>query len=155
MDESRSKEHGRWLNRAICLRPNRRTRKHEVVQLTECLYDELGLAGYKRAAKESALNCILSNLYLGNWLGGVPVMFSRRSKHYSMPRRYRYGFFTRHIILPIIDGLEEVRETRGQYDHRVNVRDLLDVSVLPIDLIYRDSMTTIVREQEQFSMRLE
>jgi hypothetical protein len=107
MNESESKKLGRWLNRAICLRPNRKTRKHEVVELTECLYDELALDGYKRAAKESALNCILSNLYLGNWLGGVPVMFSRRSNHYSMPRRYRYGFFTRHIILPIIDGLQE------------------------------------------------
>ncbi|MEE9122017.1 MAG: hypothetical protein V3U56_12135 [Syntrophobacteria bacterium] len=109
MDESRSKEHGRWLNRAICLRPNRRTRKHEVVELTECLYDELGLGGYRRAAKVSALNCILSNLYLASWLGldGVPVMFSRRSTHYSIPRRYRYGFFTRHIILPIIDSLEK------------------------------------------------
>jgi hypothetical protein len=78
-----------------------------VVELTECLYDELGIGGYKRAAKESALNCILSNLYLANWLGGVPVMYSRRNKDYSIPRRYRYGFFTRHIILPIIDSLEE------------------------------------------------
>lgn len=109
MDESSSKEFGRWLNSAIRLRPNRRTRKHEVVELTECLYDELGLGGYKRAAKVSALNCILSNLYLASWLGldGVPVMFSRRSTHYSIPRRYRYGFFTRHIILPLIDSLEK------------------------------------------------
>ena len=86
-----------------------------MVELTECLYDELGLNGYKRAAKKSALNCILSNLYLANWLGvrkfggtsGVTVMFSRRSKHYSILRRYRYGFFTRHMILPLIDSLEE------------------------------------------------
>ncbi len=55
MNESESKKLGRWLNRAICLRPNRKTRKHEVVELTECLYDELALDGYKRAAKESAL----------------------------------------------------------------------------------------------------
>ena len=102
-----AKEFGRWLNSAIRLRPNRRMKKHGMVELTEFLYDELNLGGYRKAAKKSALNCILSNLYLANWLGGVPVMFSRRSRYYSIPRRYRYGFFTRHIILALIDRLEE------------------------------------------------
>jgi hypothetical protein len=120
VEESESREFGRWLYREIRLRPNRRTKKHEVVELTECLYDELDVGGYKRAAKESALNCILSNLYLAYCLGRVPVMFSRRSKYYSIPRRYRYGIFTRRIILPLIKSLEKA----GLVETKIGCNDL-------------------------------
>jgi hypothetical protein len=34
-------------------------------------------------------------------------MFSRDHHRYSLPRKYRYNFFTRSNIIPIIDGLEE------------------------------------------------
>lgn len=100
------KEFGRWLNRAFYLKANRRTKKHEIVELTAVLYDELGLGGYNKESKQAALNCVLSNLFLGSWFN-VPVMFSRRNGSYSMPKRYHYEFFTRRNILQIIDALEE------------------------------------------------
>jgi hypothetical protein len=91
VDESESRKFGRWLNRAIRLRPNRVTRKIEVVELGETLFEELGLGGRNRNRKMRALNCILANLFLANNLflpnwPGVPVMYSRDHHRYSRPK---------------------------------------------------------------------
>lgn len=111
-DEEESREFGRWLNRAIHLKANRVTRKTEVVELTKILFRELGLGGRKRSFKMLALNCILATLFLAHWLG-VPVMYSRDHHRYSLPKRYRYEFFTRSNIIPIIDALEEANLVEG------------------------------------------
>jgi superfamily II DNA or RNA helicase len=55
----------------------------------------------------------------------------------------------------IVDGLFELKKSMGDSDHRAAVRDFLDNSVLPVDMIYRDALTQIVREDEQFYMGLE
>jgi len=112
------KKFGRWLNRAIHLKANRVTKKTEVVELVRNLFRELGLGGRKRNLKKHALNCILSHLFLANWLD-VPVMYSRDYHRYSLPKRYRYNFFTRSNIIPIIDALEEadlVEGVGGRFD---------------------------------------
>ncbi len=112
------KEFGRWLNRAIYLKANRVTKKAEVVELVRNLFKELGIGGRKRNFKRRALNCILANLFLANWLD-VPVMYSRDHHRYSRPKRYRYKFFTRSNIIPIIDALREadlVEGVGGRFD---------------------------------------
>jgi hypothetical protein len=112
------KEFGRWLNRAIHLKANRVTKKTEVVELVRNLFKELGLGGRKKNLKRHALNCVLANLFLAHWLD-VPVMYSRDHHRYSLPKRYRYNFFTRSNIIPIIDALEEadlVEDVGGRFD---------------------------------------
>ena len=113
-----SKEYGKWLNRGIHLRANRHTKKREVLDLAKALLGELKIDGYKRTLKWLALICILSNLCLGTWLG-VPVMFSRNYHHYQVPKRYRYDFFTRHHMLPVVKELEKadfIRVASGRHD---------------------------------------
>jgi hypothetical protein len=111
-------EFGRWLNTAIHLRANRHTKKHEVLELAKALLSDLGINGYRKTLKWLALICILSNLFLATWLG-VPVMFSRNYHHYQVPKRYRYDFYTRHHMLPIVNKLEKagfIEVVPGRHD---------------------------------------
>lgn len=117
-DVERGKELGRWLNRGIYLRSNRRTKKHEVLELATTLLGELKIGGYRKTLKWLAMICLISNLCLATWLG-VPVMFSRNHHHYQVPKRYKYDFFTRHHILPIVCKLEKsgfIEVVGGRHD---------------------------------------
>jgi hypothetical protein len=117
-DEVGFKEFGRWLNSAIHLRANRHTKKREVIELAKALLGDLGINGYMKTLKWLALICILSNLFLATWLG-VPVMFSRNYHHYQVPKRYRYDFYTRHHILPIVNKLQKegfIEVVPGRHD---------------------------------------
>ncbi len=58
-------------------------------------------------------------------------------------------------LVKIVSGLEKIRKTQGHMDHRNAVRDQLDGSILPIDLVYRDSLVQIVREGAKYQMELE
>lgn len=63
-DVERGKELGRWLNRGIYLRSNRRTKKHEVLELATTLLGELKIGGYRKTLKWLAMICLISNLCL-------------------------------------------------------------------------------------------
>lgn len=58
-------------------------------------------------------------------------------------------------IKGIIDGLGLIKEESGGIDHRRAVRDLLDDSVLPVDMVYRDALSIIVRNEESYYLELE
>ena len=58
-------------------------------------------------------------------------------------------------LAKIILTLSEIKKAIGQTDHRRAVRDSLDSSVLPVDLIYRNALVQIVREERIYHMELE
>lgn len=55
----------------------------------------------------------------------------------------------------IVDALITLKGKECNIDHRASVRDVLDASILPIDMIYRDALTTIVREADKYHIKLE
>ena len=58
-------------------------------------------------------------------------------------------------LAKIIYTLDEIKKTVGHKDHRRAVRESLDSSVLPVDLIHRDALVQIVREDKIYHMELE
>ena len=55
----------------------------------------------------------------------------------------------------IVNSLKELKDLKGNGDHRNSVRELLDQSILPIDMIYRDALPLIVREDQPYYLLLE
>ena len=58
-------------------------------------------------------------------------------------------------LAEIIVALNKIKKAIGQTDHRRAVRESLDSSVLPVDLIHRDALVQIVREDKVYHMELE
>jgi superfamily II DNA or RNA helicase len=54
----------------------------------------------------------------------------------------------------IVRELFEIKNAEGNSDHRKSVCDLLDRSILPSDLIYRESLPTIIREGLSYHLTL-
>lgn len=54
----------------------------------------------------------------------------------------------------IINQLKELKDNEGNQDHRNAVRDLLDNSILPVDMIFRESLPIIVREDIQYHLTI-
>lgn len=54
----------------------------------------------------------------------------------------------------IVQELLDVRNAEGDSDHRKSVCGLLDRSILPSDLIYRESLSTIIREGLSYHLTL-
>ena len=54
----------------------------------------------------------------------------------------------------IVTQLRELKTAEGDRDHRNSVRYLLDRSILPLDMIYRESLPIIVREDTQYHLTI-
>jgi hypothetical protein len=97
---------GFWLNLAIFLRPKRRLSKKRMEPILNKLMKVLKIKGYKLNLRKEALNSILANLFLANLIG-IPIKYYKKAEGYSYLKKYKYAFFTRKIILPIIISLEQ------------------------------------------------
>ena len=101
------KERAAWLDRAIFLKPDRCTRKYEVVVAVELIFDGLSL-GFRRAEqKKLAVNCVLANLYLGYSLNR-PLRYSKKPNNYTSVIRHNWPHYTCRIMFAVIEGFKSL-----------------------------------------------
>ena len=60
-----------------------------------------------------------------------------------------------HSVVTIVDGLNSLRDAKGDQDHRAEVRGLLAQSILPIEHAHAESLVLIARTAENYSLALE
>ena len=116
------KEHAAWLDRAIFLKPDRCTRKYEVVVAVELIFDGLSL-GFRRAAqKKLAVSCVLANLYVGYSLKR-PLRYSKKPNFYTPVIRHNWPHYTSRIMFSVIEGfksLELIQTANGFFKRAGN-----------------------------------
>jgi hypothetical protein len=54
----------------------------------------------------------------------------------------------------IVVGLRTIRNSLGNSDHRVKVKQFLNDSILPIELAHQDSLVQVARTDDKYSLQL-
>lgn len=57
-------------------------------------------------------------------------------------------------VVTIVNELVALRNAKGDFDHRSEVRSLLAQSILPIEHAHADSLVLIARTAEKYSLAL-